>query len=153
MTLPPPLIIFLASYLNWVLFLTFAYLWLKRKRKLFWRSVLAVVVAWGIATSIQLTLYSPRPYVTMGTPPLLATHFPLYNSFPSGHAAATAALAFTVLPEIPVLGVVLLGGSFLVDLGRVLALAHYWQDILGGTALAFITSWVIRKLPRLIVVR
>ncbi len=146
MTLPGPLITFLASYLTWLLFLTFVYLWVKRKRRLFWRSVLAVSVAWGIATVIQLTLYSPRPYVVMKTRPLVATSFPMYNSFPSGHAAATAALAFTVLPEFPALGIVLLGGSFLVDLGRVLGLVHYWRDIFGGTALAFVTSWVIRNL-------
>lgn len=143
--LPVPLIIFLASYLNWLMLLSLIYLWADGRKRLVLLSLATIVVAWGIAVFLQMLVPWRRPYQVLGVPPLVSIFGVDRYSFPSGHAAATFALAFSVLPGAPLLGVVLLLGAVLVSLGRVLSLVHYWRDIFGGAFLAFVTSYLVRR--------
>lgn len=146
MTLPTPLIIFLASYLNWLMLLSLIYLVNKGKRRVVVLSVVTVGAAWGAAVFFQTVVPLPRPYQILGVKPLVSIFGLDRYSFPSGHAAATFALAFSILPEAPLLGAALLVGAGLVSLGRVLASVHYWRDILGGIILALLTTGLLRRL-------
>lgn len=140
-----PLIIFLASYLNWLLLLSLVYLFVRGKRRLVVLSLVTMGMAWGAAVFLQTVVPIPRPYQVLGVKPLVGIFGLDRYSFPSGHATATFALAFSILPEAPLLGVALLVGASLVSLGRVLASVHYWRDILGGVVLALAAVLLMRR--------
>lgn len=59
-----------------------------------------------------------------------------FQSFPSGHAACAVAAALTLAVLAPRYRFPLLLGALLVALARVLTVAHYASDVVGGAALA-----------------
>ena len=65
-------------------------------------------------------------------------------SFPSGHATAAFAIACAVLPDRPVLGLLLLIAAFLVSAGRVMVGVHYPLDVVGGAILGALVAGVVR---------
>ncbi|MEN6570259.1 MAG: phosphatase PAP2 family protein [Anaerolineaceae bacterium] len=74
------------------------------------------------------------------------------HSFPSGHAARTAMLAYLAFAYAPVwLGIVLSFWCVLVCLARVSLRVHYLSDILAGILVGIFAGWVVTLLaPALI---
>lgn len=76
----------------------------------------------------------PRPCDALGRP-LALVELPDPFSFPSGHAAATMAIAGTVTYAHPWMGVVLLPLAGLVAYSRVALRVHHVGDVVAGAAL------------------
>lgn len=66
------------------------------------------------------------------------------NTFPSGHAAGSLAVALAVLPSMPMAGGVLLGLSLSIAVACVVGRYHYVADVIAGAALAGAIFGVVR---------
>src|SRR5260221_8607661 len=92
------LIIFLASFLIWVMFAGLVILWFidgKIKKEQVMHALLASFIAWTIAEILKQVFHTSRPFLVNGLTPLTLT-IPSDPAFPSGHAATVFALAFTI---------------------------------------------------------
>lgn len=72
-----------------------------------------------------------------------------WNTFPSGHTAASLATAFAVAGEMPLAGLVLGVVAVSIAAGSVVGRYHYAADALAGAAvavLAFVTAAAVRGL-------
>lgn len=119
------------------------------RRRAFERAVLVVVVAVGIEllnAGLKLLFHRPRPELAF-------VHLDTY-SFPSGHAAGSAAiyslLAVLLARGMTTRGRILVGfatAALIVAIGfsRLYLGAHYLSDVLAGTALglAWTAGWLL----------
>jgi hypothetical protein len=66
------------------------------------------------------------------------------NTFPSGHAASTLAIALAVVPLAPPAGAVLLVLAISIAIASVAGRYHYWPDAAAGVAVTLIAWAVLR---------
>jgi len=140
-------ITFLASFLIWMMLAGLLILWfvdgrIKKKQAL--QAFLATALAWLVAEIVKSLIPSIRPFKIYGYSPLTFT-IPSDNSFPSSHAAAAFAMAFTVLLHNKKIGAIFILGAILIGVGRILANVHYIFDILGGLGIGLVASIVIDR--------
>jgi undecaprenyl-diphosphatase len=107
----------------------------------------------GLALVVNLVLHTlwdrPRPYEThtISHPWSSSTD----ASFPSDHASASLAIAFTVLAfDLPV-GIVFLIAALLIAAGRVLMGAHYPGDVGASVLVAGASAFVVVRFGRPVV--
>lgn len=96
----------------------------------------------------QFVHFRERPFVSLYGVDLLATAPYGWQSFPSGHAAAAFAIAFSVWYEDRHAGIVLLVMAVGVAFGRVFAGVHYPLDVIAGAAAGFFWAWAARAAGR-----
>jgi membrane-associated phospholipid phosphatase len=65
------------------------------------------------------------------------------NTFPSGHVAASLAMAFELLRHAPLIGIVFLIIAIAIAGGAFVGRYHYGLDVLIGAALAGISFWLV----------
>ena len=70
---------------------------------------------------------------------------PTFHSFPSGHTNTAFALAIAVSFLIPRWRGGLLAVASVVGFSRVAVNAHFLTDVIGGAALAVLTTWWLRQ--------
>lgn len=142
------IIIFLASFLLWLMFFGLFILWFtdgKIKKEQVVHAIFAVALAWVLAHLIKALFPTPRPFQVNNFP--TAVVIPLTNgAFPSGHTAAAFALAFTIWRHDKKTGVIFLALAAVVGIARVLANVHYPIDILGGAVLGIGVAFLVQKL-------
>ena len=68
-----------------------------------------------------------------------------FHSFPSGHTNTAFALALSVSFLLPRWRIGLLTAAAVVGFSRVALNAHFFTDVLGGAALAVLTTWWLRQ--------
>jgi|SRR6267378_593929 len=67
------------------------------------------------------------------------------NTFPSGHAAGSLAVAFGVLGVLPIVGLVFLALALCICLACVVGRYHYVMDVVAGVGLA-LAIWIVVSL-------
>lgn len=93
------------------------------------------VVFTALLVKLATTVYhDPRPFVRDNVTPLFSSSTD--NGFPSDHTAFSAMLAWVVLTQNRVLGIVLLIVALLIGGARVLSGVHHGWDVTGGFAIA-----------------
>lgn len=70
------------------------------------------------------------------------------NTFPSGHASGTLAVALAVIPAAPVAGAVLLVLALSVSVASVVGRYHYSADVLAGIGVAVLAVGLTRAFGR-----
>ncbi len=108
-----------------------------------WHALLVLVVSHLAVQVVKRTVGRPRPSLGTACEVLIAE--PDRFSFPSGHAAASMAIALgyaTVLP--PSLAPLLAMLAVVVGFSRVALAVHYPGDVLAGQGLALLTSVALR---------
>jgi len=138
-----------AEYLVYLLPITLLVLWFWQKtHKKVLRAFLAVMLSWPvIATIIGKVVNRPRPFESGGVQELLF-HRPTY-SFPSDHAAAFFALAFSLLfSGDKKLGMIFLVLSLINSLARIASGIHWPLDILGGMVVGFAGALIVKLLDK-----
>jgi undecaprenyl-diphosphatase len=114
------------------------------------RALVALVLALAVNAIIHLFYFRPRPFVALRDASMLVPMSPERASFPSGHAAAAFALAFSAAFARPRFGAVLLVLAAAVSLGRIYVGVHYPLDVLAGAAVGFFSALVLKVVgPRL----
>ncbi|MEA2020558.1 MAG: phosphatase PAP2 family protein [Patescibacteria group bacterium] len=144
------LILAIGKYLVFVFLLPLVYFWLKGKKSVVFQALLAVLIANILSLLVGIVFPALRPFELAETSPRVPIFFLEQNSrfrttsFPSKHAAASAAIAFSVLVDNKLLGLVLLAFALSVGAGRVWAFVHRWFDVVGGFGLGLFAAFVAR---------
>ena len=115
-----------------------------------------MVVAAELGSFAPLVVFQTRPPWVLERKPVLADrvvhrlasrmveHASIrVNTFPSGHAAGSLAVALAVMSAMPVAGLVLLGLALSIAAACVVGRYHYVVDIVAGAALAAAVSAVV----------
>ena len=140
------LIIFTAKYLiglSLALFIGYALL-MRRKRGFLKYALLVLVTSYLLALIAGFFYYDTRPFVNLGTSPLVA--HAADNGFPSDHTLLAATLAAIVTPGNVPLGIVLWVIALLIGATRVLALVHYPIDIVASCVIAIVSAPLVWRL-------
>ena len=106
---------------------------------------LSMFVTWLMVKSIKLLAAFPRPFVTLTDIHVLSPNESGY-SFPSGHAAITAALATALFYYNKRLGVVLYLFSFVVGMSRIYVGVHYPFDVVAGWLLGILIPLTVHTI-------
>jgi undecaprenyl-diphosphatase len=148
------IILFLASFLIWVMFAGLIILWFIDKRSLSGEgrikkeqvvhALLASFIAWTIAEILKQIFHTPRPFDINHLQIFTAT-LPTDPAFPSGHAATVFALAVTVWLHDKKVGVIFIAFAALVAYARVAANVHYPIDVIAGSIIGTIVAFAIEK--------
>lgn len=102
------------------------------RRKVLLLALFAAGLALGVNAVVNAAVPRPRPFLVVPARVLLASP-PHDPSFPSDHAAVSAAIAVAlVLGGQPGWGALAFLGSCLIGLARVVVGVHYPSDIAGG---------------------
>jgi undecaprenyl-diphosphatase len=114
-----------------------------------WRAILAVSLALALVDGVIKPLVRrDRPFVAGPEPSTLAWR-PTTSSFPSGHAASSAAGALALTRAFPPAAAPLAAVASLVVLSRVGLGMHYVSDVLGGVLLGLaVAAFVSPRVPR-----
>lgn len=137
---------FFAEYLTYSLplILLIAWFWSEKTKKPAIRAFFSVILAWPIlATIIGHFVYRRRPFESGGVQELVF-HRPTY-SFPSDHAAALFAVAFSFyFSGLKKLSYLMFTIAILVSFFRVATAIHWPTDILSGLAIGLFSAWLIK---------
>ena len=131
------LIVFLASYLPWLLIVAFlALLYSSAETKkgeiyVFGVTMISAAIArFGLVEIIRLFFHRPRPFLAL--PQIHALFKDTEWSFPSGHASFFFAMAMAIYLYNKKWGVWFFIATIIVTVSRVAAGVHYPTDILAG---------------------
>lgn len=108
-------------------------------------SVTAALLAVGCNQLLTLIIQRPRPYAVLDVTFNLLGGFPS-ASFPSDHASAAFAIAWTQCWRSRFWGWLFWPLSLAIGWARVYAGVHYPSDILGSFVLAFFVGWGLMEL-------
>ncbi|MDQ7815105.1 MAG: phosphatase PAP2 family protein [Patescibacteria group bacterium] len=138
--------VFLARWAIY-LFLVPVVCFMKTKKKLLQHAVAEAAWSGGIAliltTLMAYLIQRPRPYIDMSGISLLIPP-PLNTSFPSGHTAASFAIAFAILYADRRWGIFALVLACSIAFGRMAVGVHYPSDIIGGVLVGFVSFVLVR---------
>jgi undecaprenyl-diphosphatase len=146
--------IFCASYLIYIVFLTalvcVGYMAYKRE----WRSVIyffsALIVSYGLLKLASLTNFDHRPFMDHHLTQLVAHAGG--KSFPSDHTTVATAIAAALLFFSPFKKTawLLVAAACLIGFARVFAGIHYPADIIGGLVTGFVGGALVLVVKKLI---
>lgn len=115
------------------------------RRRALLLAVLAALSALGINAVLNQLVPRPRPYLVLPLR-ILQTPAPRDASFPSDHAAVTAAVAMTLLlADHGVAGTAGLVGALLIGAARVIIGLHYPTDIIGGVLVGVCSAIAVTR--------
>jgi undecaprenyl-diphosphatase len=139
---------FLASFLIWIMLFGLLVLWgvdgkIKKEQAL--HAFFAFAVSWVLVDFLKNIFHTPRPFELNGQPTLTIVAL-ADGAFPSGHAAASFAMALTVWLHDKKIGLLFIVASFLVGIARILANVHYPIDILGGMIIGASVSLILERI-------
>jgi len=101
-------------------------------------------LAYFLALILKLIFNTSRPFVDL---PSVYTLFPETGyTFPSGHAATFAALAFAIFFIHKKAGYVFMFFTLIIGLARIVAGVHFPMDILGGFILGALVAYFIKNI-------
>lgn len=118
-------------------------------KKIHWKRIAlhmctAAFVAYGLNALIAFLWYRERPFHDLPATVLLNTSR-LFDSFPSDHAALSAALAMTIALFSRSWGgkAVVLALAGMIGFARVFAGVHYVSDIVAGFGVGCVAAYII----------
>jgi undecaprenyl-diphosphatase len=141
------IVLFLATFFLWFLFLGLGVLWVidgRIKKEQVIHALFACLFAWVIAYLIKEFFPTLRPYVLNGNDVGVLIP-PTDGAFPSQHTVLAFAVAVTVFMHDRKVGWFFLFSALLIGGARVIANVHYPVDIIGGAFLGTIVAVMVEK--------
>src|SRR5579859_6289300 len=126
------IILFLASFLIWLMFAGLVILWFidgKIKKEQVVHALLASFIAFTVAQILKQIFHTPRPFQVDGLGVMTLT-VPGGGAFPSEHAAVAFALSLTIWLHDRKVGILFLILAALVAYARVAANVHWPIDVI-----------------------
>lgn len=150
------LTVFLASYLQYFLVLSFLVLLYfsiysrREKFYIFWITTTSIVVArLGITEIIRFFYHRPRPFLVLQVNKLLSSGW-FYSdtewSFPSGHSAFFFAMATAIYCYNKKWGIGFFIAAILMNASRIIVGVHYPSDIFGGAVIGTVVGYLLFRL-------
>ena len=122
------------------------------QRKKYQRALILFAFSLFLAETLYLIIglvyHRPRPFLVHPTINSLVDVVNSSQSFPSNHTILVFLFSLAILSANQVAGVIFLCFSLLVGLSRIVAGIHYLSDILGGIAIAILSTWLIKKIMK-----
>ena len=141
------LVVFLAEYFQYFLIAIFLILlffsrYAKREKlRLFWVTVISIIVArLGVTEFVRFFYQRPRPFVTYQVHRLLSEN---EWSFPSGHSAFFFAMAMAIYFYNKKWGIGFFLAAILMNISRIIAGVHYPTDIIGGAVIGMAAAYIV----------
>lgn len=122
--------------------------WLKRSRtwqRIFLAMLIACATAGVAARVIKITVARPRPSVHTQLTATADRLHAKYQSFPSGHTAASTAFFATLLLFRRRLGALFLFVPALIAASRLIVGAHYLSDVTFAAVLGVVCAVIVRR--------
>lgn len=110
------------------------------------KAFVAAVIAYGIRFVVGEIVGRARPFMVFEEARQLVPMEAAYDSFPSGHASLSFALAFVVFKHDRDWGIAFLILAALIALGRVFTGLHFPVDVLTGALVGWFAAWVVSAL-------
>src|SRR5581483_5668178 len=142
------MILFLASFLIWLMFAGLVVLWFvdgRIKKEQVLHALFACFVAFTVTEIIKQLFHIPRPFIVDGLRNYTLTT-PLDSTFPSSHSAVVFALALTVWFHDRKIGFLFLFLAAIVAWARVAANVHYPIDVFFGGVIGSLVALIIEKI-------
>ncbi len=122
-----------------------AILWLKKDKKLLILFILDFIAISAIVYGLKIFVNAPRPQPNISRP-VMPIQLPYDTSFPSGHASrAFLYSAFLSREFDKFFQDILYLLAALVSIGRVVTGDHSAVDVIVGSAVGFLVSWLTLK--------
>lgn len=106
--------------------------------------LIAGLIAWGAAHLIKFFVFSPRPFLSMDGVRTLFVYGG-NDSFPSGHAALSAALAAALFFSHRKLAFSFALAALVIGLSRIVSGIHFPADIAGGYVLGAVVGVLVLR--------
>lgn len=140
-------VLFLASFLIWLMFVGLIVLWFidgKIKKEQVVHALLASFIAWTATYLLKNIFQTVRPFELNNLQAFTLT-LPTDPSFPSAHTAMAFALAITIWLHDRKVGILFVVLAGLVAWARVAANVHYPIDVVAGAILGSVTAILMEK--------
>lgn len=108
-------------------------------RVILFHSIAAASIAFLVNSLIALAWYRARPFEEFDAT-LLIDSASLFDSFPSDHAAMSAALAASILCTSRNRGILAILLALCISVSRIIAGVHYPSDVLAGIGIGILCS-------------
>lgn len=141
------ILIFLATFLIWILYAGLIILWFidgRIRKEQVIHALVAGAIAWLIAFLIKLLFPTLRPFMINGREVDVLVR-PTDSAFPSEHTVLAFSLAVTIFLHDRKVGFWYLLGALTIGISRVLANVHYPIDIVGGALIGTLVAVLIEK--------
>ncbi len=141
------IILFLASFLIWGMFVGLIVLWFidgKIKKEQVVHALLSSFTAWTVSEALKYVFRTTRPF-QLNNLHVFTLTTPLDPAFPSAHTAVVFALAITIWLHDRKVGFLFLILASLVAWARVAANVHYPIDVLVGAIIGSITAFLMER--------
>ncbi|UCE63544.1 MAG: phosphatase PAP2 family protein [Nitrospirota bacterium] len=123
------------------------YVWNRdRLKRAGWQSLIAHGIAGLIVQIIKILLGRPRPYF------MHQDHWPIgpslqggLNTFPSGHSAASFAVAAVLARHFPKAAWIWYAVAGFVAISRIMEGDHFPSDVLAGSLIGFLIGYIISR--------
>ncbi len=102
--------------------------------------VIACALAGGVNRVVKIASGRSRPTVTQDVGWNGPRFGSKYNSFPSGHTAATSAVFGTLIFARRRVGLILLPIPILIAMSRIYLSAHHFSDVIGGALIGLLCA-------------
>jgi undecaprenyl-diphosphatase len=122
--------------------------WLSRRNLMEagWQSLIAHGTVALLVTVLKHIVGRPRPkFNHAGGVQLWPSMDNGFDSFPSGHAAASFAVAAVLARRYPSAGWLWYGAAAFVAFSRILRGSHFVTDVMAGAIVGFVAGWIISR--------
>ncbi|MCX7928787.1 MAG: phosphatase PAP2 family protein [Patescibacteria group bacterium] len=136
------LILFIASFLIWIMILCAIILWFfskRRQHKVLVAIFFTILIAVFISQLIKSFFPYARPFELYNLSPITLT-FPKDSSFPSTHAAVAFALAFSLNSYYKKYAFWFFICAMFVGIGRIVSNVHFLGDVAGGVLVGYLAN-------------
>lgn len=107
------------------------------------QSLIAHGIAALLANGLKHLIGRPRPkFIHSGDWQMTLSWTSGLDSFPSGHSAASFAVATVLAKRFPLFGPLCVAVAFFVALSRVLRGSHFLTDVLGGAVIGILSGFI-----------
>lgn len=111
-----------------------------------WQSLLAHMAVALLVTVLKHAVGRPRPkFNHAGGIQLWPSMDNGFDSFPSGHAAASFAVAAVLARRYPATGWLWYGAAGVVAISRILRGSHFLTDVMTGVVLGLVAGWIVSR--------
>ncbi len=126
---------------------------IKRIKEAHWyemplHALLAALLAYTARSGLGALVGRARPFVTLADVPPLIPMDHLYDSFPSGHAALSFALAYIVWKHDRDWGIAFFVLALIVAVSRVFVGVHYPVDVVSGAIIGLLAGWIVQRFEK-----